>query len=164
MKQSYFYPVALIFALMAICLPFNVSAQESGNPPEGWDIMYFNMGENEYCSTTFENGSDNLQFYIFKDGISISITCGTDSPKSCVLNFGSVKIPCDANEYGELIVDLKDKKFVDALAKIISEKLPSATLEYGAHSQTIAMDNQAARNMVKALEWVRNNPIGMNME
>ena len=164
MKQTYFYSVALFFAVVTMFLPFKALAQESNDPPEGWDIMYFSHGENEYCTSTFEAGSDNLEFNIFKDGIAINITCGNNSPQSCIVNFGSIKIPCDANEYGELIVNLTDKKFVDAFAKVIAEKRPSAKLEYGEHSQTIEMNNQAARNMFKAVEWVRNNPIGMNME
>lgn len=164
MKRFCFHHVKHIFVIIIMCLSFSATAQEHIAPPEGWDIMYFNMGRAEYCATTFEGGSDNLQVELYKDGVSIWITPGNGTQKSCNLIIGAVKIPCQADEYSELIIKLNDAKLVDLLATAIAENGQTATLEYGDHTQTIEMNNQAAKNMIKAVQWVRNNPIGMELE
>lgn len=163
MKRFCFHHVKLIFASIMMCLSFSATAQEHIDPPEGWDIMYFNMGRAEYCATTFEGGSDSLQVELYKDGVSIWINPDNTTQKSCNLIIGEVKIPCEANEYGELIIKLTDTKMVNLLAAAIAENGQTAILEYGDHTQPIEMNNQAAKNMIKAVQWVRNNPIGMDI-
>ena len=164
MKQSHFYQVALIFAFIMMSLPFITNAQERNDPPEGWEVMYFNMGQAEYCSTSFDGGSDNLQIDLFKDGASLNITCDNGNPKSCDLFIGTMKLPCNANEYGELIINLKDNRVVDMLAAALAENGQTAVLKYGDQTSKFEMRNQAAKNMTKAVQWIRTNPIGMELE
>lgn len=162
MKKSYFYKVSLFFALMIMSFSFTATAHES-DPPEGWDIMYFNMGSAEYCSTTFAGGSDELQFDMYTDGISISIRCGNTNPKSCNLTIGTLKLSCKSSEYGELIIELRDKKIIDTLVKEITEKGLTAELEYGGQTKSINVNNQATKNIIAAMQWVRSSPCGMEM-
>lgn len=163
MKQSYFHHVTIIFSIMMMCISFTANAQESNDPPAGWDRCYFNMGRAEYCSTSFEGENGYIQFDLYKDGMYINISFNNGNPKSCNLTIGTMKMSCKADKYGDLYIKLKDKKTIDSLAESIAENGTTAELEYGGHTQTIRMDNQATKNMVKALQWIRNNPIALEM-
>lgn len=160
--QSYHRFVALFIGLISLFVSSPIYAQSSQEVPDGWEISYFNMGRNEYCTAVIENGNDALQIDLYKDAIDLSFTIGNGSPKSCKLTIGSVEIPCKANQYGELIITLSDKKTVDQFADAVAKYGVDAILTYNGKEVVFNLGNTTGKNIVKALQWVRNNPIGFN--
>ena len=132
-------------------------------PPTGWDTMYFNHGEKEWCSASLE-GDFQAQLEIYADAVVVSYEAPAKIKGDITLKVGDFTVKGKQDEYKTVTFVVKDN---DSLRKFVSAMGDGSTpfvITVGEESKTAKLDKASAMTFKNAYRWIREIPNAMNYE
>lgn len=131
--------------------------------PSGWDIMYFNHGEKEYCAVTLV-GDFSVQLDLFGDALVVWYEAPEKIEGDITLSVGDIYLNGKQDKYNTVAFVLKDKSAIQNFMYAVGDGTTPIVINSGNKSNTVKIAKEAAVTFHDAYQWVKSIPNAMNYE
>lgn len=150
----------IVFSLVAATF---ISLSAFCEAPSGWETMYFNHSEKEYCAVELV-GDISAQLELYGNALIVSYEAPAKIKGAITLSVGDVNLNGEQDKYNTVTFVLKDKSAIQNFVYAVGDGSTPIVINCGDKSNTVKFAKEAAVTFPEAYRWIKSIPNAMNYE
>ncbi|MDE6309191.1 MAG: hypothetical protein K2L81_03245 [Muribaculaceae bacterium] len=149
--------------VISIAAAIFVSQQAFCEAPAGWETMYFNHGENEYCAIEL-TGDIPAQLELYGNALVVSYEAPEKINGAISLSVKDVNLNGNQDQYNAVTFVMNDKSAIQDFIYAVGDGSTPITITAGDKSHKINFAKEAAVTFPEAYRWIKSISNAMNYE